>query len=304
MSSEIETPGYVSHDLPQAHRLVPQGQASLANPSDVQQLVDELRKAAVLALDDGQHVRQGLRSDLPFSDRLGGEVNRRDRTAKLVRRHREKLVAGAQRLLGSSIQPGVVQRQGGAAGQLLRHLDVGGLISAVRGGAERDCPLQAPFHEQGNAEVGDRSDLVDQRLPGEDAGVQLGRDRRPGVSGDGHQAPRSGRAEHVDGAPLSHVRNGYPRDAVQCLLDLQRGEEAGGVREKQRAVQQPFSLGDVAEAPDSADHGIPDPLGHRIAFEDPAVAAANLTGILRFGLGVDRFDLPDELVGTFQLAAD
>ena len=153
---------------------VPKLQPPLADPADIQELVDELGEAPVLALDDRQDVRQRLRPNLPLSDRLGREVNRRDRTAKLVRRHREKFVAGAQRLLSSSVQPRVVQRESGAAGELLRHLDVAGLISAVRGGAERDCALQAAFHEQGNAEVGDRSHLVDQRLPARTLGCSSG----------------------------------------------------------------------------------------------------------------------------------
>ena len=140
-------------------------------------------------------------------------------------------------------------------------------------------------------------------MPGEDGGVQLGGDGRPRVPRDGDQAPRAAVAEHVDRAAVAQVGDGHAGHGVERLLDLQRGEQAGRVGEKQRAAQQALPLGDVAEAPDPADDRVADPLRARVALEDPPVAAAHDVDALRLGVRVALLDVAEELVGILDLVA-
>ncbi len=64
------------------------------------------------------------------------------------------------------------------------------------------------------------------------------------------------------------------------------------------------ALGDVAEAPHAPHRHAVEPLGHRVALEDPAVLELEHVEALGFGIGVKLLDAGRELLGVLELIED
>ena len=82
-----------------------------------------------------------------------------------------------------------------------------------------------------------------------------------GIARDGRDPARSAVAEEVDRAAAPQVGHRQARQVAQRVLDVQRGEQAGGVRQEHRAAQEALALqldhrarGDVPEVREEVRH--------------------------------------------------
>jgi hypothetical protein len=116
----------LDHDVGEVDVLERERQLSGVQARDVEQLVHESSQAFDLTLRDRERARE--RGQLSGFDTLGkrlnAELQRRDRSAQLVRGDRQELVAQPHSLLHLLVELRVVDREGGAARELGRELDV------------------------------------------------------------------------------------------------------------------------------------------------------------------------------------
>ncbi len=175
-------------------------------------------------------VLQRHRPVSPHEQHVGGRLQGRDRGAELVRRHREELVAGAERRLGPVVEARDLDRQRGAPRQVLGHGEV--LGSEVPGARPREAhgPQQPPGDGEGHAQEG----LVPLVGDPERAlrWVARHRARVRAVRGEGDASRRAVRLQHVHRAAVGERPGHQLSQALQRRLVVERGEQAARLRQE------------------------------------------------------------------------
>src|SRR5262249_15034860 len=138
----------------------------------------------------------------------------------LVRRDREELIARRQRVARLSEQARVLDRQRRPSSELLDRRQIRGRVRTTVRGGQRDRPGQLALGEQGNTQVRSVPDLVDERVLGQDGGVQVGGKRPPPVARDGREPPRIPVAKQIDRTAFRKILNREVSDAGQRFFDL------------------------------------------------------------------------------------
>src|SRR5690606_38184332 len=127
---------------------------------------------------------------------------------------------------------------------------------------------------------------------------QLGR-LFPAAYGDETTGP--GGAVEVDRAGLADVLPDELGDGAERALAAEGGEQTAGVGKKGGASGQVRAVGDVPEAPHTADDVLADALRPRIALEHAAVEEADLVVALLLGRGVEGSHAVHERLGIVEL---
>ncbi|CAA9367664.1 MAG: hypothetical protein AVDCRST_MAG89-4253 [uncultured Gemmatimonadetes bacterium] len=262
--------------------------AAALDVGDVQQVLDQPVGPLGRAPDDGQllplHVAP-FRRDHVQQERRAHEHGV-DGIAQVVRNHAQHVVAGAGGAPGRVVQAGVLQRQGAAAGQLVRHRHVRLFERRARGAADEGHRAQHGLarpqrrHDQraqhqlahdvgvlGRAAGADDPLVVDLRhqqggprrhhLRLRAAVVQrrrklaraLQQRRRPLVGVRRGHPPHGVALDQVHHHHLRQLRHGHPPDGLQRLVFVQRRrKQAAGFRQQLKPLRRALLLGDVGKA--------------------------------------------------------
>ncbi len=119
------------------------------NPGNVEQILDQLRLSRGVSRDRLQPATRCFFIEVSPLQQLRPSQNGIQRGAKLVGDDREEFILGPICILRLPIQPGALNRQGGAPGQLLRQSEIAVLIPPARlRRNERDRADRTPLNDQ------------------------------------------------------------------------------------------------------------------------------------------------------------
>jgi hypothetical protein len=117
---------------------------------------------------------------------------------------------------------------------------------------------------------------------------------------DKYEAPRLPLPQEIDSACIAHKWDGEMCKAVESRLNVQGIEEACRIGHENRALQELFPFGDVAETPDSPDDLARNSLRPGIALEDTAIREMQDIAALSFRMVVQILCAAQELIGVLK----
>ena len=249
-------------DLGELDRLLLQHDLALADPRDVEELVHQPRELRHLAVDHVARHDEALLGGGDAAHELHGVLDRRERIPQLVREHRQELVLAAVRvlqlLLGlarardlaleRTVKARILERDRGAAGELLQHVAVARFAADVADGEGADHLLarvqRKPERRADAALLGELDDapLAQRQL---DRGAE--RRRHEFAGGRRHGVVLARLLFHRHRRDLAGVRHHQLEQPTHPLREVERGAElTARVREEVGAAA--LLLGGVARA--------------------------------------------------------
>src|SRR5262244_2545466 len=123
-----------------------------------------------------------------------------------------------------------------------------------------------------HSHVRGRSDRVDGGIANQHLARQLACDGPARIARENQEPARLTVGEQIDSTRVAYVGEGQTRHRLQRLLDVERGQQAARVGQKEGSPQQSLALRHVAIAPDAPHDLVADALRPRVALEEASIA--------------------------------